>query len=119
MEIPTIYETECVPFHLTPKQQDTSHEDILLPMTGIRSDNRIQNENIRNELIIRFLTALSVDYEKQWYFGMIRRRTLYILIKSVEKAKHQHSLKLHWKLIIRNFRLSRFLLLLMKFDYVD
>ncbi|CAF4376083.1 unnamed protein product, partial [Rotaria sordida] len=60
-----------------------------------RSNDKKQNINFRNELIIHFLTALLVDYEKQWYLGMIRRRTLYILIKLIEKAKHQHSLKLH------------------------
>ncbi|CAF3977944.1 unnamed protein product [Rotaria sp. Silwood1] len=62
--------------------------------------------------------TLLVDYEKQWYLGMIRRRTLYILIKSVEKAKHQHSLKLHWKLIVEHFRLSKWLQTLMRLDCV-
>ena len=41
-----------------------------------------RRENSRNEVVIRFLTAMSFDYEKQWYLGMIRRQTLYILIKS-------------------------------------
>ena len=83
------------------------------------SDDDEHNKNIRNELIIRFLTAMSIDYEKQWYLGMIRRKTLNILIKSVEQAKQKCSLELHWKLILQHFRLTIFLQLLMKFDYFD
>jgi hypothetical protein len=118
-EIPTIFETDYVPINFMSSPQDISQQDVVLPMMDFRSDDKKQNKNIRNELIIRFLTALSADYEKQWYRGMIRRRALYILIKSVEKAKHQHSLKLHWNLIVENFRLSKWLLNLMRFDCVD
>ncbi|CAF1347311.1 unnamed protein product, partial [Rotaria sordida] len=118
-EILTIYENNYVPINIVPSQQNTSHQDVVLPMIENLSHDSTQNENFRNELTIRFLTALSVDYEKQWYLGMIRRRTLYILIKSVEKAKHQHSLKLHWKLIVEHFRFSKWLLNLMRFDYIN
>jgi hypothetical protein len=76
-------------------------------------------QNIRNELVIRFLTAMSIDYEKQWYLGMIRRRTLDILIKSVEQAKRKCSLQLHWQLLVKNFRLSFLLLNLIRFNYFD
>lgn len=105
-EIPPIFETDYVHIKLM-----SSSQDISLSI----SDDKKLNENIR----IRFLTVLSIDYEKQWYHGMIRRRTLYILIKSVEKAKHRHSLKLHWKLIVEHFRLSKWLHSLMRFDYVN
>jgi hypothetical protein len=113
-EIPTIFETDYIPINFISHSHDISNQEI-----DFQSDNKTENINIRNELIIRFLTALLVDYEKQWYLGMIRRRTLYILIKSVEKAKHQHSIKLHWKLILENFRLSKWLINLMRFDYVN
>lgn len=67
------------------------------------------HENIRNELVVRFLAAMSSDYEKQWYLGMIRRSTLDILIKSVEEAKAKCSLDLHWQLLVKHFRLPFFL----------
>ncbi|CAF2692488.1 unnamed protein product [Rotaria sp. Silwood2] len=118
-EIPNIHEMDYVPINVMLNQQDISHQDVVLSMIDFRPDDKEKNDNFRNELTIRFLTALSVDYEKQWYIGMIRRRTLYILIKSVEKAKHQHSLKLHWRLIVKSFRLSKWLLNLMRFDYID
>ncbi len=107
-EIPSIFETEYIPI------KSISNEEI-----DFQSDDKTQNDNIRNELTIRFLTALSADYEKQWYHGMIRRRTLYILIKSIEKAKHQHSLELHWKLIVENFRSSKWFLNVMRFNYIN
>ncbi|CAF4988841.1 unnamed protein product [Rotaria sp. Silwood1] len=118
-EIPNIHEMDYVPINAMLNQQDISHQDVVLSMIDFRPDDKEKNDNFRNELTIRFLTALSVDYEKQWYIGMIRRRTLYILIKSVENAKHQHSLKLHWRLIVKSFRLSKWLLNLMRFDYID
>jgi hypothetical protein len=64
-EIPPIFETDYVHIKLM-----SSSQDISLSI----SDDKKLNENIRNELIIRFLTVLSIDYEKQWYHGMIRRR---------------------------------------------
>jgi hypothetical protein len=109
-EIPIIFETDYVPINFRSSPQEISHQEI---------DSQSDDKKLNNELTIRFLTALSFDYEKQWYRGMIRRRTLYILIKSIEKAKHQHSLKLHWKLIVENFRVSKCLLNLMRFDYVN
>ncbi|CAF1431321.1 unnamed protein product, partial [Adineta ricciae] len=81
--------------------------------------NAVDRENIRNELVIRFLTAMSIDYEKQWYLGMIHRQTLDILIKSVEQAKQKRSFELHWQLLIEHFRLSFLLLNLMRFNYFD
>jgi hypothetical protein len=90
----------------------TVQHDIVL----LNNSNNEQRQNIRNQLIIRFLTAMSIDYEKQWYLGMIRRQTLYILIKSVEKAKEKCSLELHWQLLVKNFRLSFFLFNLIKFN---
>ncbi|CAF1334918.1 unnamed protein product [Adineta ricciae] len=87
-------------------------KDFVVPIT----DANHHGENIRNELITRFLTAMAIDYEKQWYLGMIRRKTLNILIKSVEQAKQKCSLELHWKLILEHFRLSIFLRYLIKFD---
>jgi hypothetical protein len=118
-EIPSICETDSIPINFTPNQPNSTLKYIVLPVMGLRSNDKKQNTSFRNELTNRFLTALLVDYEKQWYLGMIRRRTLYILIKSVEKAKHRHSLKLHWKLIVEHFRLSKWLHSLMRFDYVN
>ena len=91
-------------------------DHLILPILHIPNAHHQFNENIRKELIIRLLTAMSIDYEKQWYLGMVRRKTLNILIKSVEQAKQKSSLELHWKLIEEHFRLSIFLRLLMKFD---
>ncbi|CAF3859774.1 unnamed protein product [Rotaria sordida] len=118
-KLPSICETDSVPINFISEQQNSTLKYIVLPVGDFRSNDKKQNINFRNELIIRFLTALLVDYEKQWHLGMIRRRTLYILIKSIEKAKHQHSLKLHWKLIVEHFRLSKWLQILMQFDCID
>jgi len=118
-EIPSICETDSIPINFTPNQPNPTLKYIVLPVMGLISNDKKQNTSFRNELTNRFLTALLVDYEKQWYLGMIRRRTLYILIKSVEKAKHRHSLKLHWKLIVEHFRLSKWLHSLMRFNYVN
>ncbi|CAF3847124.1 unnamed protein product [Rotaria sordida] len=118
-KLPSICETDSVPINFISEQQNSTLKYIVLPVGDFRSNDKKQNINFRNELIIRFLTALLVDYEKQWHLGMIRRRTLYILIKSIEKAKHQHSLKLHWKLIVEHFQLSKWLQILMQFDCID
>ena len=58
---------------------------------------------MRQEMIKRFLTAMSVDYEKQWYLGMIRRRTLKILLETIEEAKSKLSLKRHWAITCQTF----------------
>jgi hypothetical protein len=50
---------------------------------------------------------------------MIRRKTLNILIKSVEAAKQKSSLEHHWKLIVQHFRLTIFLRILMKINYFN
>lgn len=118
LETSNIHETVSTSNAAIIDQQNVSDGDFVLPVFDFRATDTEENQSIRKELITRFLTALSVDYEKQWYLGMIRRRTLYILIKSVEKAKNQHSLKLHWDLLIKQFRLSLFLQYLMRFDYV-
>ncbi|UJR09630.1 hypothetical protein I4U23_013864 [Adineta vaga] len=96
--IPVIYQTNSIPN--TPLMQRKISEE--------------HDRNIRNELTIRFLTAMSIDYEKQWYLGMIRRKTLNILIKSVEQAKQKCSFRLHWKSIAKHFRLPYFLQYLIK-----
>jgi hypothetical protein len=118
-EIPSICETDSVPIKFIPAQQNSTLKHIVWSVMDFRSNDQKQNISFRNELTTRFLTGLLVDYEKQWFLGMIRRRTLYILIESVEKAKHQHSLKLHWKLIVEHFRLSRWLQVLMRFGCVN
>ncbi|CAF4357842.1 unnamed protein product, partial [Rotaria socialis] len=117
-EIPSICEVDIIPIDFIPEENNSTIKHIVLPVMDFRSNDEKENAHFRNELTIRFLTALLVDYEKQWYLGMIRRRTLYILIKSVERAKHQHSLKLHWKLIVEHFRLSKWLQNLRRLDYV-
>ena len=100
-------------------QQAILSDNFALPIFDLPPADNQQKQNIRNEIITRFLTALSVDYEKQWYLGMIRRRTLYILIKSVEKAKHQYSLRVHWQSILQQFRWSLFLQYLITFDNIE
>jgi len=117
-EAPSICETDSIPIDFIPEEKNSTIKHIVLPVMGLQSNDKQENTHFRNELTIRFLTALLVDYEKQWYLGMIRRRTLYILIKSVEKAKHQHSLEFHWKLIVEHFRLSKWLQNLMRLDCV-
>ncbi|CAF0926419.1 unnamed protein product [Adineta steineri] len=119
--VPSICETDSIPINFTPGQQYSTLRHIVWSTIDMGSSDKNKNENVdfRNELTTRFLTALLVDYEKQWFLGMIRRRTLYILIQSVEKAKHQHSLKVHWQLIVEHFRLSRSLKILMRFNGID
>ena len=99
-----------------PSQPSTTSIDAIVSLNDSNDEHR---QNIRKELVIRFLTALSLDYEKQWYLGMIHRRTLDILIKSVEKAKETCSLELHWQLLVKHFRMSFFLRHLIKFDHFD
>ncbi len=97
------------------------------PVTSLEMDTSVSLNNpdekhrqkIRNQLVVRFLTAMSIDYEKQWHLGKIRRRTLDILIKSVEKAKDECSLQLHWQLLVKSFRLPFLLRHLIKFSYFD
>ncbi len=115
--IPNVYQTDSIPTSPITRTKLPRDEDAILPVIDIRNTDDQHNKNIRNELIIRFLTAMSVDYEKQWYLGMIRRETLDILIKSVEQAKQKCSLQKHWELILKNFRLPIFLQFLMKFNY--
>jgi hypothetical protein len=117
--IPTIYQTDSIPSSPIIRTKTSRNDDVVLPIIDIRNIDDQHNKNIRDALIIRFLTAMSIDYEKQWYLGMIRRKTLNILIKSVEQAKQKCSLQLHWKLILQHFRLTIFLQFLMKFDYFN
>jgi hypothetical protein len=118
-ETPSICEMDSIPINVTPNEQYSTIKHMVWSGINIGLNDKKQNISFRNELTIRFLTALLVDYEKQWFRGMIRRRTLYILIKSVEQAKHQHSLKLHWDLIVEHFRLSKRLQILMRFNCVN
>jgi len=114
--IPTVYQTSSLP---SSPLLTRARSDIALPILNIQTPDDEFNKNIRDELIIRFLTAMSIDYEKQWYLGMTHRKTLNILIKSVEQAKQKCSLELHWKLILEHFRLNIFLQFLMKFNYFN
>ena len=109
-EIPSILETDYI------RLSSTSNSPTIINQ---ESDHDKLNKDFENKLTLRFLTALSADYEKQWYRGTLRRRTLYILIKSVEQAKHHHSLNLHWKSILDHFYLSKWLDTLMRFDNAD
>jgi hypothetical protein len=92
---------------------------MILPRIENGNSQDQHSINIRNELIVRFLTAFSINYEKQWYLGMTRRKTLDILIKSVEQANQKSSFQLHGKLILQHFRFTIFLQLFKKFDYFD
>jgi len=118
MTVPVIHHTDSS--SNTPMLRRTMpHEvkDTILSMSEPIETGEERRQNIRNELIARFLTATSIDYEKQWHLGMIRRRTLDILIKSVEQAKQKCSLKLHWQLIVDHFKMSIVQSTLMRFDY--
>ena len=119
LTVPTIYQTDSISNTPILRRKRSAHDDLILPVIELRDTDDQRRQNIRNELTTRFLTAMSIDYEKQWYLGMIRRRTLDILIKSVEEAKQKCSLKLHWQLIVEHFRLSVVLLNLIRFDYFD
>ncbi|CAM2715086.1 unnamed protein product [Rotaria socialis] len=118
-EVPTIIENDAVSHASISSQHCTLHHDFVLRMVGFRAADSHKGQNMRNELITRFLTALSVDYEKQWYIGKIRRSTLYILMESVEKAKHCCSLKLHWELLVQHCRFSPFLWYLIRFNKIN
>ena len=110
---------------LSTDQQDLADIDhpVIIPGSDIHvSLNDLDDEhirNVRNELVVRFLTAMSIDYEKQWYLGMIHRRTLDILIKSVEEAKDKCSLQLHWQLLVKHFRLPFLLRHLIRLNHFD
>ncbi|CAF4511444.1 unnamed protein product [Rotaria socialis] len=117
--IPTIYQTNSMPNSPIVRNKFAKDNDMILPIINILDDDSIHDQNIRNALITRFLTAISIDYEKQWYLGMIRRSTLNILIKSVEQAKQKNSFKLHWQLIVQHFRLTMLLRCLIKFHYFN
>ena len=118
-ETPSICEMDSIPINFTPNQKYSTLQHMVWSGINIGPNEKKRNTRFRNELTIRFLTALLVDYEKQWYRGMIRRRTLYILIKSVEKAKHQHSLKVHIDLIVEHFRLSKWMQILKRFNCIN
>ena len=116
--IPTVYQTDSIISSPITQTKSSKVKDHILPISNTRHRKDKYDTNIRNELIIRFLTAMSIDYEKQWYLGMIRRRTLDILIKSVEQAKQKCSLEFHWKSIVQHFHLTIFLRLIMKFNLI-
>jgi hypothetical protein len=118
-QLPSICETYSPPIHSTAQEPNSTLNHISCIIEDFQPNNERQNISFRNALTDRILTAMLVAYEKQWSFGMIRRPTLYILIKSIEQAKHQHSLELHWKLIIEQFQLSKWLQILMLFDHVN
>ncbi|CAF0965057.1 unnamed protein product [Adineta ricciae] len=110
--VPTIYQLNSMP-------NRSLEEPNILPVINPTDTNEEDRDDIRKEIITRFLTARSIDYEKQWYLGMIRRRTLDILTESVEQAKQKYSIKVHWKLIVEYFRLSILLMKLLKFERFD
>ncbi|CAF4112999.1 unnamed protein product [Rotaria sp. Silwood2] len=91
-------------------------EPFIQPINSYDLNFECHRTNMRNEMIKRFLTAMSVDYEKQWYLGMIRRRTLKILIETVEEAKAKLSLKRHWELLTKRFCMPLWLQCFIKFD---
>ncbi|CAF4540558.1 unnamed protein product, partial [Rotaria sp. Silwood1] len=78
-------------------------ESFIQPINNFDWNSECHRTNMRNEIIKRFLTAMSVDYEKQWCLGMIRQRTLKILIETIEEAKAKLSLKRHWQLLTKRF----------------
>lgn len=116
LEISTSTQSDTVTDVPTYNRYDSSDEAWLTPILDVGTKTNVAEKNLRNEIITRFLTAFAVDYEKQWYIGMIRRPTLYILVESIEKAKHHYSLKLHWDLIVEEFRLSWFLRYLVRYN---
>ncbi|CAF1522652.1 unnamed protein product [Adineta ricciae] len=63
--VPTIYQLNSMPTSSLEKPN-------ILPVINLTDTNEEDRDNIRKEIITRFLTARSIDYEKQWYFGMIR-----------------------------------------------
>jgi hypothetical protein len=93
-------------------------ESFIQSTNNSDSNNECHQTNMLNEIIKRFLTAMSVDYEKQWYLGMIRRRTLKILIETVGEAKTKLSLKRHWQLLVKRFCMPLWLKYLIKFDKI-
>ena len=117
---------ECLPAPLLEESDveispssNTSTDQHNLSTVSVNDLDNEHIQDIRNELVVRFLTAISIDYEKQWYLGMVHRRTLDILIKSVEEAKAKCSLQLHWQLIVNHFRLPFLLRHLIRFNHFD
>jgi len=97
-------------------------QHLLEPFIQPRSTSDLSSDcyrtNMRNEIVKRFLTAMAVDYEKQWYLGMIRRRTLRILLETVEQGKSKLSLRRHWQLLVERFHMPLWLKYLVKFDKI-
>ena len=93
-------------------------ESFIQSTNNSDSNNECHQTNMRNEIVKRFLTAMSLDYEKQWYLGNIRRRTLKILIESIGEAKTKLSLKRHWQLLVKRFCMSLWLKYLIKFNKI-
>ena len=114
--VPTVYQLESIPSSSALRAKPSLEEPSILSVVNLNNMSDEDRDNIRQEIITRFLTARSIDYEKQWYLGMIRRRTLDILIKSVEQAKQKYSITIHWKLIVKYFRLSILLIEILKFE---
>lgn len=119
LEAPTIMEDQYGASGSHIDQNDTTNNDFALPIFDIRIADNQENKTLHYELMTRLLSALSADYENQWFLGMIRRRTLDILTSSIEKAKTHCSVEVHWKSIIEQLRLSLFLRYLMRFDYIS
>ena len=117
--IPNSYRANSISNNLIKENSVLENTDVVMPLSNIIHSDTEHNKNIRNELVIRFLTAMSIDYERQWYLGMIRRSTLDILIQSVERAKQKNSFEVHWKLLVKHFRLTIFLRLLLRFNYFN
>jgi hypothetical protein len=99
---------------------DSSSDDqhILEQFNQANMNFECHQMNMRHEIIKRFLTAMSVDYEKQWYLGMIRRRTLKILLETIEEAKTKLSLQRHWQLLVKRFCMPLYLRCFIKFDKI-
>ena len=93
-------------------------ESFIQPFSSSDLHSECHQTNMRNEVIKRFLTAMAVDYEKQWYLGMIRRRTLKILLETVEEAKTKLSLTGHWQLLAKCFCMPLWLQFLIKFNKI-
>ncbi len=93
-------------------------ESLIEPRSNSDLNPEGHRMNMRHEIIKRFLTAMAVDYEKQWYLGMIRRHTLKILLETVEEAKTKLSLKRHWQLLVKHFCMPLCLQCFIKFDKI-
>ena len=68
VEVNPNVERSSSPSSVSIHQQSLTNMDTTVSLKDPDPNDK-QRQNTRNELVVRFLTAMSIDYEKQWYLG--------------------------------------------------